>query len=86
MRSYETLGHVTAQQEARVTHAKRIEDVPPKVTFQVLAGHCLDHLAYKIDTNTLFPPSAGIEQQRQTQGVVFAPEDAGQPSDLNVVS
>ena len=61
MRSDETPCHVVAQQEARVRHAERIKDVPPEVTFQILAGHLLGHLAYKIEAYAVFPAGAGIE-------------------------
>lgn len=49
-----------------------------------MAGHRLNHLAHKIDADAVFPTGAGIEQQRHTQRVVLAAQDAGQPDDLDV--
>src|SRR5271167_2286384 len=38
-----------------------------EIGFQGFAGHRLDHLASKIDADTVFPARARIEQQRHTQ-------------------
>src|SRR5215831_8877194 len=84
MRPHEALCHVVAQEKARIVHAKRIEDVPPKIAFQVLPGYRLNHLAYKIDANAVFPIGTRIEQQWHTQGIVLAGQNAREVDELDV--
>ena len=73
----QALAHIGIDVKRRAGHTQGIEDVLLQVLAQALAADLFNHLACPVDVDAVFPAFAGVEQQRQGQGFVFAFGDAG---------